>query len=284
MSNVPPKASHSTEITNSVANNGAQIQQKLLNYARDFALEKLNKTLDERLAKRRQTNGDADSNIDFNDDDDNGAGSEMAHPTAQRRHRQHQHQRRTTISSTTSSTRRAPPPPLPPPTVAGTMAMMQHQRKKHTHHRRHLHPADDADGNESSTVAGQFHTHGRQHRRQRQPHVVHPSPIVRKAEKGRLHLRHADSTLDADDIDYDTENGARHGVGQLRKGSRQTSPYDNNRNRYATSPTASEFEDSHRRRVRHERLGRPDQHRSHQLVTQVRTSAGWSRLRLHVMQ
>lgn len=277
MSNAPPNnTSHANDNTNPGTDNGAQIQQKLLSYARDFALEKLNKTLDKRLAKRRQAIGDDDTYIDNDSNDDDGVASEMTHPSA---HRQHRHQRRTTISNATSSTRRAPPPP---PSVDVTTATMQHQRKNHTHHRR-LHPAD-----ESSTVVDRLH------HRQRRSHVVkprHSSATVRNAEKGRPQRRHIDSAVDADDgrdcfgsIDYDTEKGARQAtIGQVRKGSRHVSTYDNNRNQCATSPAASEFEDDYRRRSRRARSSCPDRHRFHQLVTQERKSAGSSRLRLHVM-
>lgn len=80
------------------ANGKQQIQKKLLNYARDFALEKLNQTLDKKLVRRR--GDDDDDNTENADDGDDITGRGVARrvmPNSISQHSRRSHRRPTAV-------------------------------------------------------------------------------------------------------------------------------------------------------------------------------------------
>lgn len=206
--------------TSSATNNGKQIQKKLLNYARDFALEKLNKTLDKKLSKRRGANDDDDDddgdNNDGDDDNNDGDGrvntttSEIATPKSSQHNQNNSGRRRQPISSSRRST------PLPAyrayPDGEDNNDDGDDDNNDHNYHRHHTAVAHRQRRPQPSSDAPTRHSHYRppaQHQHQRWVHPNHG--VSRKGRRSRVTHGGGDSSDDereaaADDYMYDDDD------------------------------------------------------------------------------
>lgn len=150
------------------SNNGPPIQQKILNYARDYALEKLHKTLDK---KRRRAN---DGN-EHGDNDDEDAASVMSRKTPA--HRRERRRRSAGVGA----------------------AQMQRQRQQH----QYAEDDDDIDNDENASVVVVTRClppQQRRHFRQYETAPRRPSQLLQNSH--RRHYGIIGATADHDSNDY----------------------------------------------------------------------------------